>query len=103
MEDAASHAGDYTLPATDNLNEAMRKAGDLIERRVWPTKASPPRPPAPTPPTPSQPGGSEDVECEHVDEDTATTAADGLCDKCEPAREGRERSSTVEGCQHIGT
>lgn len=23
VEDAASHAGDYTLPATDNLNEAM--------------------------------------------------------------------------------
>lgn len=30
VEDSAGHDGDYTLPATDNLNTALAKAGDLI-------------------------------------------------------------------------
>ena len=104
VEDAAKHDGDYTLPATDNLNEATRKAGDLIvlTRLADGSESSTTSGAYAT--YASQPGGSEDVECEHVDEDTATTAADGLCDKCGLCLHEKDENGlcTVEGCQHIG-
>lgn len=39
-----------------------------------------------------------------MDEDTATTAADGLCDKCGLCLHEKDENGlcTVEGCQHIG-
>lgn len=104
VEDAASHAGDYTLPATDNLNEAMRKAGDLIVLTRLADESESSTTSGAYATYASQPGGSEDVECEHVDEDTATTAADGLCDKCGLCLHEKDENGlcTVEGCQHIG-
>ena len=104
VEDSAGHDGDYTLPATDNLNTALAKAGDLIvlTRLADGSESSTTSGAYAT--YASQPGGSEDVECEHVDEDTATTAADGLCDKCGLCLHEKDENGlcTVEGCQHIG-
>ena len=63
VEDAAGHDGDYTLPATDNLNDgSWRKAGDLIvlTRLADGSESSTTSGAYAT--YASQPGGDEDVE-----------------------------------------
>ncbi len=101
IADEAGHKGDYTLPS--DLVEAGQKAGDLLILTTLADGSESSTTSGAYATYDSQVNRDpEDVDCDHVDEDTATTVADGLCDKCGLCLHEKDELGfcTVEGCEH---